>query len=67
MVSRKGQAIRFGEQDVRSMGRSASGVQGMRLRGDGPSLHQIAYDYINTHGHDSHGQPLGVTPPLLRP
>jgi DNA gyrase subunit A len=34
MVSRKGQAIRFGEQDVRAMGRSASGVQGMRLRGD---------------------------------
>jgi DNA gyrase subunit A len=34
MVSRKGQAIRFGEQDVRPMGRSASGVQGMRLRGD---------------------------------
>jgi Xaa-Pro aminopeptidase len=32
---------------------------GMRLRADGPSLHQIAYDYINTHGHDSHGQPLG--------
>jgi Xaa-Pro aminopeptidase len=32
---------------------------GMRLRGDGPSLHQIAYDYINSHGHDLHGQPLG--------
>ena len=32
---------------------------GMRLRADGPSLHQIAYDYINTHGKDSHGQPLG--------
>jgi Xaa-Pro aminopeptidase len=32
---------------------------GMHLRGDGPTLHQIAYDYINTHGHDSHGQPLG--------
>jgi len=32
---------------------------GMRLRAEGPSLHQIAYDYINTHGHDSHGQPLG--------
>ncbi|TML70905.1 MAG: DNA gyrase subunit A [Actinobacteria bacterium] len=34
MVSRKGQAIRFHEQDVRAMGRDASGVQGMRLRGD---------------------------------
>ncbi len=32
---------------------------GMRLRAEGPSLHQIAYDYINTHGHDLHGQPLG--------
>jgi DNA gyrase subunit A len=34
MVSRAGQAIRFSEQDVRSMGRDASGVQGMRLRDD---------------------------------
>ncbi len=33
MVSRKGQAIRFAETDVRGMGRDASGVQGMRLRG----------------------------------
>jgi DNA gyrase subunit A len=32
MVSRNGQAIRFSEQDVRPMGRDASGVQGMRLR-----------------------------------
>src|SRR5881394_1493178 len=32
MVSRAGQAIRFSEDDVRSMGRDASGVQGMRLR-----------------------------------
>jgi len=32
LVSRKGQAIRFGEKDVRAMGRDASGVQGMRLR-----------------------------------
>lgn len=23
------------------------------------SLHKVAYDYINTHGKDSHGQPLG--------
>ena len=34
MVSRGGQAIRFHEKDVRAMGRPASGVQGMRLRGD---------------------------------
>ena len=32
IVSRKGQAIRFHEKDVRPMGRPASGVQGMRLR-----------------------------------
>ena len=32
IVSRKGQAIRFHERDVRPMGRPASGVQGMRLR-----------------------------------
>jgi Xaa-Pro aminopeptidase len=32
---------------------------GVRLRAEGPSLHQIAYDYINSHGHDLHGQPLG--------
>jgi DNA gyrase subunit A len=32
MISRKGQAIRFKETDVRPMGRDASGVQGMRLR-----------------------------------
>jgi DNA gyrase subunit A len=34
MVSRAGQAIRFHEQDVRSMGRAASGVRGMKLRKD---------------------------------
>jgi DNA gyrase subunit A len=32
MVSRKGQAIRFHETDVRAMGRDTSGVTGMRLR-----------------------------------
>jgi DNA gyrase subunit A len=34
LVSLKGQAIRFGEKDVRPMGRDASGVQGMRLRAE---------------------------------
>jgi DNA gyrase subunit A len=34
MVSRKGQSIRFTEDDVRSMGRGAAGVRGMRLRPD---------------------------------
>src|SRR3989442_10619083 len=34
IVSRKGQAIRFHESDVRPMGRDTSGVQGMKMRGD---------------------------------
>lgn len=34
MVSAKGQAIRFKEKDVRPMGRGASGVRGIRLKGD---------------------------------
>ncbi len=32
MISRKGQAIRFGEQEVRAMGRDTAGVKGMGLR-----------------------------------
>jgi DNA gyrase subunit A len=32
MVSRLGMAIRFGEEDVRPMGRDAAGVRGMQLR-----------------------------------
>ena len=32
MVSRKGMTIRFNEDDVRPMGRSAAGVRGMKLR-----------------------------------
>jgi Xaa-Pro aminopeptidase len=28
-------------------------------RGQDGSLHDVAYEYINTHGKDSHGQPLG--------
>jgi DNA gyrase subunit A len=45
MVSRKGQAIRFHETDVRPMGRDASGVQGMRLRaGDEVIAVNIAHD-----------------------
>jgi Xaa-Pro aminopeptidase len=33
---------------------------GMTLYGRGPnSLHQIAYDYLNSHGKDRHGEPLG--------
>jgi Xaa-Pro aminopeptidase len=32
---------------------------GARSRGNGPSLYKIAYDYINSHGRDLHGEPLG--------
>ena len=28
-------------------------------RGGANSIHQVAYDYINTHGKDLHGEPLG--------
>ena len=34
LVSKTGQTLRFDENEVRSMGRTASGVKGMRLRGD---------------------------------
>jgi DNA gyrase subunit A len=45
LVSRKGQAIRFHEQEVRPMGRDASGVQGMKLRaGDEVIALNIAHD-----------------------
>jgi Xaa-Pro aminopeptidase len=35
-----------------------SGKSNLR-RGQPNSLHQVAYDYINSHGKDSHGEPLG--------
>jgi DNA gyrase subunit A len=45
MVSRGGQAIRFHERDVRSMGRAASGVKGMGLRSDDEVIElDIAHD-----------------------
>jgi DNA gyrase subunit A len=45
MVSRKGQAIRFHETDVRAMGRDTSGVAGMKLRkGDEVIAVNIAED-----------------------
>ena len=34
MVTQNGQAIRFKEEDVRQMGRTAAGVAGMKLKGD---------------------------------
>jgi DNA gyrase subunit A len=38
MVSRSGQAARFGEDKVRAMGRDTSGVQGMNVRQPGNSV-----------------------------
>jgi len=32
LITKKGQSIRFKEKDIRAMGRSASGVRGIRLR-----------------------------------
>jgi Xaa-Pro aminopeptidase len=32
---------------------------GVRMRGEGKSLQQIAEDYIDSHGKDLHGEPLG--------
>jgi Xaa-Pro aminopeptidase len=38
----------------------AAAKPGMTLARTGPnSLYQIAYEYINTHGKDKHGEPLG--------
>jgi DNA gyrase subunit A len=57
LASRRGKAIRFSEQDVRAMGRSARGVNGMNLEdGDevvslvkvgeeGPILPMICFPY----------------------
>jgi len=41
-----------------SMAAFQSGKSSLR-RGGADSLHQVAFDYINTHGKDLHGQPLG--------
>jgi DNA gyrase subunit A len=44
MVSRHGKAIRFSENDVRPMGRSARGVRGMRLE---PGDHVVSLDIVD--------------------
>ncbi len=44
LVSQKGQAIRFEEKDVRPMGRSASGVRGIRLKGDDKVVGMDVFD-----------------------
>lgn len=47
IVTKEGKAIRFNESDVRSMGRNASGVRGIRLKG-GDSL--IEMDTVRSEG-----------------
>jgi len=44
MVSKKGKAIRFSEEDVRPMGRTARGVRGMTL--DGPDDEVVSLDIV---------------------
>lgn len=45
MVSKKGKAIRFSEDDVRPMGRTARGVRGMIL--DGPEDEVVSMDLVD--------------------
>ena len=47
MVSRKGKAIRFSEENVRPMGRTARGVRGMTL--EGPDDEVVSIDLIDEH------------------
>ena len=44
LASRRGQAIRFHESDVRPMGRTAAGVIGMKFRGDD---HLVSCDVLS--------------------
>jgi DNA gyrase subunit A len=44
LVSHKGMAVRFNEQDVRSMGRVASGVRGIRLAEDDEVVGAVVID-----------------------
>jgi DNA gyrase subunit A len=45
MVSQKGKAIRFSEEDVRPMGRTARGVRGMTL--EGPDDEVVSLDVVD--------------------
>ncbi|MBC8317650.1 MAG: DNA gyrase subunit A [Desulfobulbaceae bacterium] len=44
LVSHKGMAVRFNEQDVRSMGRTASGVRGIRLAAEDEVVGAVVID-----------------------
>jgi DNA gyrase subunit A len=45
LVTAQGQSIRFSEKDVRPMGRTASGVTGMRLKGNDDAI--VGMDVVN--------------------
>jgi DNA gyrase subunit A len=59
LVSRKGYAIRFGEDDARAMGRSAAGVRGMRLKGADDQV--LAMGVVGTQDADDDTYLLVVT------
>ena len=44
VATKKGQAVRFNEKDVREMGRTASGVRGIKLKADDGVIGMIAVD-----------------------
>lgn len=47
IITKSGQAIRFDEKNVRSMGRNASGVRGIRLRGNDEVISMDIVDPTN--------------------
>ncbi len=59
LVSRKGYAIRFPEDDARAMGRTAAGVRGMRLKGDDDQV--LSMSIVGDEDHDTDGYLLVVT------
>jgi DNA gyrase subunit A len=62
--SAKGQAIRFDEAAVRSMGRTSYGVRGIRLRGDDRAIDMIVADpnaYLITACEHGHGKRTPMT------
>ncbi|HSK24337.1 MAG TPA: DNA gyrase subunit A [Egicoccus sp.] len=59
LVSRKGYAIRFGEDDARAMGRTAAGVRGMRLKGADDEV--LAMGVVGTQDADDDTYLLVVT------
>jgi DNA gyrase subunit A len=59
LVSRKGSSIRFPEHDARAMGRTATGVRGMRLKGADDEV--LAMGIVGDEEHDTDTYLLVVT------